>query len=149
MWAGMQVVTLWCGYVLLLPQFCGGSTLSLEPKRSSKWPPFYSTAINSPVRCAFGVLMCGSSAPRCSFHLPLGSSSSCSKTISWAVHLDTTTSILKRLCYSRGIGQVQIYDNSSARYEQKARYESIWWQSFVLESSASSQRIENVCHVPF
>ena len=53
----------------------------------------------------------------CSFYHPLGSSSSsCSKTMlifsnqhfPWAVYLDTT-SILKLLCYSRGIGQVQIW----------------------------------------
>ena len=28
---------------------------SLEPKRRSKWPPFYATTTNSPVRCAFWV----------------------------------------------------------------------------------------------
>ena len=44
---------------------------SLEPKRSSKQPPFYTTTANSPVRCAFWVYeKCGASAPHCSFYLP-------------------------------------------------------------------------------
>ena len=37
-----------------------------------------------------------------------------------AVYLDATTSILKRLRYSRGNGQVQICNTLSTRYEQKA-----------------------------
>jgi len=59
------------------------SLARIETKQSSAWPPFYDTRRKSLVRCAFW----GSDeyAPFASFHsfyLPLGYSSSSSKTIS-------------------------------------------------------------------
>jgi len=46
-------------------------------------PQFYGTTTNLPVRFTFwGSDECGASVPRCSFYLPLGSSSLCSETIS-------------------------------------------------------------------
>jgi len=85
---------------------------------------------------------CGASAPCCSFYLLLGSfSPSFSKTknfftqhFPWAVCLDATTLILNCLYYSRR----HRYDTSSARHEQKARWNghgstdiyAPWWQSF-------------------
>jgi len=90
-----------------------------NPRRQTKHCTAQFITTNSLVRCAFwGSDKCGASARCCSFYLPLGSSSSCSKskTISmcyqhfpWTVYLDATTSILKHLHYSRGIGQVQIW----------------------------------------
>jgi len=106
---------------------CLTTFASLDAKWNMVQPHLYATATNSPVRCVFrGSDECGASAPRF-FYLPLCSSSSCSETISmsfnqhfpWTVYLDATTSILKCLCYSRGIGQVQIRYFSSARYKRK------------------------------
>jgi len=89
---------------------------SLEPKWSSKRPPFYTTTKNSSVNCVIWHSdECGVSVPHCSFYLPLGSSFSCSETIfmyyqrfPWAVYLNAITSILKHLHYFRDVGQVQI-----------------------------------------
>ena len=67
-------------------KFCFTACLtfaSLNVKWSIVQPQFYCTTINSPVRCAFWDSdKWGASVPRCSFYLPLGSSSSCSETIS-------------------------------------------------------------------
>ena len=96
----------------------------------------------------------GASAPCYCFYLPLGSSLHAAKPYqcvnfsnqhwSWAVYLDATTSILKRLCYSRGIGQVQVrYFECKMRVKRSLKW--VWqhqytWPTcchFVLESSAS------------
>ena len=96
---------------------CLTTFASLDAKKSILQPQFYNTTTNSPVRCAFwGSDECGASALHRSFYLPLGSSSSFSSSKSYqcvnfsnqdfprAVHLNSTTSNLKHLCYSRGIG---------------------------------------------
>jgi len=71
------------------------------------------------------------------------------------VYLDTTTSILKCLRYSRGIEQVQILQEQdmSKKFIEMGMAAWIYTQpggsSFVLESSASFRQIENESkHLP-
>ena len=92
---------------------------SLDVKWSIIQLKFYSTTTNSSVRCAFwGSDKCGAlhliilfifhqtlliHAAKPYQHVNFSNQHFC-----WAVYPDTTTSILKCLCYSRGIGKVQI-----------------------------------------
>ena len=59
----------------------------------------------------------------------------------WAVYLDTMKSILKRLHYSKGIGQVQV-QYFECKIQAKARWSRPGGSHFVLESSALFQSIK-------
>ena len=70
------------GKFVQLPH-CLTTFASLDAKENIVQPQFYSTTTNLLVRCAFwGSDESEASALCCFFYLPLGSSSSCSKTIS-------------------------------------------------------------------
>jgi len=78
----------------------------------------------------------------------------------WAVYLDTTTSILKRLLYSRGIGQVQVwYFECKMRVKRSLKW--AWQQRYIcgLVAVIFSLSVQlhfgrlnmklNICHAPF
>jgi len=105
-------------------KFCLTASLttvaSLEAKRKGAQPQFYTTTTNSPVGCAFwGSNKWGASAPgwflfssiRLFFFFMQRNHTDVlifQLTLSLSNVSNCTTSILKCLCYSRGIGQVQI-----------------------------------------
>ena len=70
---------------------CLTTFTSLDTKRRVIQLQFYGTTTNSPVRCFFwGSDKCGA-VLHYSFHLPLGSSSSCSETLSFVVNFFKST----------------------------------------------------------